>query len=204
MRPLFPFIVLAAPLTLLVGCAASSASINTFIEPGLDISQLHRIAVFPVRNTAIVPSEARQLNRDISQAINRRKPSIVIISSAEVIDVLNQKGLVDEWARFIDTYNSSGIPNSGLLKEIGSALGVDAILQGEVLNIHQVDGVYGGNKGTTRVTVRYSMIGVSEGKLLWEASSDGFRTTVTTVEPAPPLIQAIKLAQDKILSTLPF
>lgn len=189
---------------ILIGCAVSSASINTYVEPGFNGSSLNRIAIFPIRNTKIAPSEAQQLNRDISQAINKRKPSMVIVSSAEAINVLNEKGLADEWARFIDNYNASGIPNAGVLKDIGQALGVDAILQGEIVNIQQRDGVYGGNKGTTRVTVRYSMMGVQSGKLLWEASSDGLRATSTTVEPAPPIIEAIKLAQQKILETLPF
>ncbi len=158
---------------LFFGCAGSSASINTYVDPSFDGTNLNRIAIFPIKNTKIAPSEAQQLNRDISQAISQRKSSIVIVSSAEVIDILNQKGLADDWARFIDNYNSSGVPNSSLLKKIGEVLGVDALLQGEIVNIQQMDGAYGRNKGTTRVTVRYSMMGTSSGKLLWEASSDG-------------------------------
>lgn len=188
----------------LIGCATSSASINTYVDPSYSGSNLQRLAIFPIRNTRLAPSEAQQLNRDLSQAINKRKPSLVIVSSAEAINVLNEKGLADEWARFLDNYNASGIPNAAVLKDIGDALGVDAIIQGEIVNLQQTDGVYGGNKGTTRVTVRYSMMGVQSGKLLWEASSDGLRTTATTVEAAPPVIEAIKLAQAKILSTLPF
>ena len=199
---LFPISALFS--VLFFGCAASSASINTYVNPSFDGTKLNRIAIFPIKNTKIAPSEAQQLNRDLSQAINKRKPSMVIVSSAEVIEILNQKGLADEWARFIDNYNSSGIPNSTLLKDIGEVLGVDALLQGEIVNIQQMDGAYGRNKGTTRVTVRYSMMGVSSGKLLWEASSEGFRTTPTTIEQAPPIIEAIQLAQQKILATLPF
>lgn len=129
---------------------------------------------------------------------------MAIVSSAEAIQVLNDSGLADEWARFLDNYNSSGIPNASVLRDIGHVLGVDAVIQGEIVNIQQSDGVYGGNKGTTRVTVRYSMMGVQSGKLLWEASSDGLRTTATTLESAPPVIEAVQLAQQKILATLPF
>ena len=203
-KGLFLLVALVSTLFTFLGCAGSSASINTYVDPGFDGTTLNRIAIFPIRNTKIAPSEAQQLNRDISQAINKRKPSIVIVTAAEVIDILNNKGLGDEWAHFIDNYNSSGIPNSSVLKEIGQALKVDALLQGEIINIRQEDGVYGRNKGETRVTVRYSMMGTSSGKLLWESSSDGLRTTATAIEAAPPLIEAIKLAQDKILSTLPF
>lgn len=189
---------------LLIGCATSSASINTYVDPTFDGSGLERIAIFPVRNTRLAPSEAQQLNRNLSQAISKRRPSMAIMGSAEAIQVLNDSGLADEWARFLDNYTASGIPNAAVLRDIGQVLGVDAIIQGEIVNIQQFDGVYGGNPGTTRVTVRYSMMGVRSGKLLWEASSDGVRTTGTTLEGAPPIIEAVKLAQQKILSTLPF
>jgi len=38
---------------------------------------------------------------------------------------------------------------------------------------------------------------------LWEASSDGIKGTPTTLESAPPIIEAVDLAVDKILSNLP-
>jgi len=60
------------------------------------------------------------------------------------------------------------------------------------------------NRGETRVTVRYTMLGVNDGKLLWEATSDGIATTGTTVEKAPAIIEAVNLAVEKIVGSLPF
>ncbi|MBD3336100.1 MAG: hypothetical protein GF355_11355 [Candidatus Eisenbacteria bacterium] len=126
-----------------------------------------------------------------------------IMSAAEAQQLLNDHDLVGEWSYFLDSFATSGIPDANTLARIGEALDVDCIIQGEIVNVTQRDGVYGGNKGTTRVTVRYSMLDTRTGKLVWEASSDGVRTTATTVEPAPPIIEAVNLAVDRILTALP-
>ncbi len=72
------------------------------------------------------------------------------------------------------------------------------------MNVLQRDGVYGLYRGLTTVTVRYSLLGTDSGLLLWEASSDGRKETATTLESAPPLIDVILLAQEKINESLPF
>jgi hypothetical protein len=186
------------------GCAASSANIKTYVDPAFASTTIHRLAVFPLRNRRLTAVEARELYRDLSQAIVKKAPSIVIVSSAQAMKVLNESGLADQGARFHDNYFSGDLPNSSILKRVGHSLGVEAIIQGEIVNIQLTDGVYRGNKGTTRVSLRYSMVGVESGKVLWEASSDGSVTTVTTLESAPPIIDAVFSAQKKILTTLPF
>jgi hypothetical protein len=174
-----------------------------YIDPNYGAGQIQSVAVFPMRNANFAPSEARQINRKISTFINQQNPEIEIFGAAESIEKLNEADMADEWARFLDNYTSSGVPNVNSLKMFGDILGVDAIIQGEVVNIFQQDGRYGSNKGTTRVTIRFSMLGTTSGKVLWEASSDGISGTVTTVESAPPLIDAVNLAMDKILKNMP-
>ena len=116
--------------------------------------------------------------------------------------IRDRHSLADEWAKFLDDYNSSGIPNSQLLFEIGDALNVDAIMQGEIVDVYQRDGKYGGDTALSRVTVRYSILSTDSGKLLWEATSRGSRESATTLADAPPLIEVIQLAQEKILNNL--
>jgi len=188
---------------LLTGCATNKATINTYVDPNFSQGEVQEIAVFPIRNTRLAPSESQQINRKISQSIKRKNSSIEIMSSAEATRILNENDLSDDWAQFLDDYATSGIPNSNILAEIGSTLEVDAILQGAIVNITQEDGQYGGNKGTTRVTVRFSMLDTNEGNLIWESSSDGIKGTATTVGSAPPIIEVVNLAVDKILNSLP-
>ncbi len=137
-------------------------------------------------------------------AISQRNAEIVIMSSVEATNILNENDMADDWAKFLENYFTSGVPDSKLLSKIGDVLEVDAVIQGEIVSVRQRDGSFGGSKGQTRVTVRYSMLGVKDGKLLWEATSDGIRGTATTVESAPPIIEAVNLAVDKIVGALPF
>jgi len=196
--------LLGVALVMLCGCALQTATINQYTDPTYGQGSVQKLAVFPIRNARLAPSEAQQVNRKISTAIAQRNPGIKIMSSPEAIGILNANNLAGDWATFLDNYIASGVPDATRLSTIGKALDVDAIIQGEIVNLSQQDGRYGMNAGTTRVTVRFSMLGVKEGKLLWEASSDGLATTATNVEAAPPVIQAVNAAVDKIALNLPF
>ncbi len=190
---------------LLVGCRSrNSATINTYTDPSFTKGSIKRIAVFPMANFRAAQGEARTLERQISQSIQRLDPGISVIGPSEATAAINEHGLADKWAEFLRNYTSSGIPNTELLFQIGDLLGVDAIIQGELVNVLQRDGDYALYLGLTTVTVRYSLFGTDSGLLLWEASSDGRKETATTLESAPPLIDVILLAQEKINESLPF
>jgi len=203
MRNYLLFLISIGFVFILTSCAASTASLNSYVDPSFSNETIKRLAVFPIRNTKFAPSEAQQINRKVSQRIGRKNKNIDIMSSNEAIILLNDNDMSSEWARFLDNYNSSGIPDANILYKVGEVLKIDGIVQGEIVDLIQHDGRYGANKGTTRVTVRFSMLSTNSGKLLWEASSEGLRTTSTTLESAPPLIEAVNLAVDKILSNLP-
>ncbi|MFW6035299.1 MAG: hypothetical protein ACOCRZ_03490 [Halothermotrichaceae bacterium] len=187
----------------LIGCT-DKATINTYSDPSFSKNTITKLAVFPMKNTKLAPSESRTINRKIAQGIKDTDPTIEIISASEATKVMNREGLTDKWADFLDDYSSSGVPNTDTLFKVGDALGVDGIMQGEIVNIVQADGHYGWNGGVSQVTVRYSILGTDSGKLLWEATSEGRKDTLTTLEDAPPLIEAIMLAQEKIIENLPF
>lgn len=190
-------------IALFYGCAVSKATLNSYVDPNISNEKITRIAIFPIRNAKFAPSEAQQINRKISMVINQQNSQIKIMSSNEAINKLNENDLASTWAVFLDNYSSSGVPDKNVLYDIGQSLGIDAVIQGEIVNVFQQDGAYGINRGTTRVTVRFSMLSTNSGKLLWEASSDGIKGTPTTLESAPAIIEAVDLAVDKILTNLP-
>ena len=110
------------------------------------------------------------MNRRILAGIVAKNPSIKLLSAAEATRLLNEKSLASDWARFLDNYSTSGVPDSQALKKFGEALGVQAILQAEMVTVVQEDGAFGRQPGTTRVTVRATMLSLTDGKLLWEAT----------------------------------
>jgi hypothetical protein len=200
-KKLILFVFLLISLVILTGCG-ESATIDTYSDPSFSKGSISKLAIFPMQNTRLAPSQSRQINRNITRGVNSINPDIKIMGAREATRVINQNNLADEWADFLEDYNSSGIPNSQILFEIGDALNVDAIMQGEIVDVFQRDGRFGGNVAMSRVTVRYSVLGTDSGKLLWEATSRGSSETATTLSEAPPLIEVIKLAQEKILNNL--
>ena len=70
----------------------------------------------------------------------------------------------------LKNYSSSGVPNISTLKEIGIALNVDAIIQGEMYNFVEIVGSIW-QWGSTSLTIRYVMLSTINGDVLWDAMS---------------------------------
>jgi len=188
---------------LIAGCASQRATLRTFVDPSIRPESIQSVAVFPMRNVRLLPDEARELNRGVSQAFHRQNPSVKIVGPTHSTDLLNRANLAETYSDFLRDYSTSGIPNVTTLNEIRDALDVDAILQGEVFDIYQTDGIFGSHKGETSVTIRYVLLSTHNGNVLWEGTSNAKKVTATTVEPAPPLYEVVLIAQHKILGALP-
>jgi hypothetical protein len=102
-------------LATLAGCATRQATINAFVDPSFSTGQVRSLAVFPVRNARLAPSESQEINRRVSMAIRQRSPRTEILSAVEAVRILNEKGLASEWTRFLDNYTSSGVPDAPAL-----------------------------------------------------------------------------------------
>ena len=192
-----PLCVLALAL-MLGGC--TTASLDSFVDPSYSSKDIRKVVVLPMTNAGITPGQAQELSRAFAQGMLRANPNLEIMGAGEAIDKINAADLADEWATFLRNYNTSGIPNTNTVKRIGSTLGVDAIIQGSVLSVSQKDS-NGYDYPMTRVNVRYGAISAKTGAMLWEISSEG------TIQPysytAAPVIDAVRLAHDKILRSIP-
>ena len=122
------------------------------------------------------------------------------MGASEAVEKINQANLVDQWATFLRNFSSSGIPDTTTITKVGNALGVDAIIQGTILNVTQKDSD-GYSYPVTRVSVRYTMIGVKDGRVLWELTGEGVKQPYAYT--AAPIIDAVKLAHEKIISAIP-
>lgn len=184
-------------------CAVNRGTINSYVEPTYQQGSIKKIAVFSIRNAGRAPAEARDINVKIAQAIVAKNPSVEIVSPAAALKIINDAGLADKWADFVEDYYTSGIANKVILKEIAKSLNVDAVMQGQLVNVWQQDGNGWDQKGTTRITVSFSIVEATSAKQIWEASADGIKGNATEFGPAPPIADAIKLAIDKIVENIP-
>ena len=194
LRPLTAFVI----GLLLVGC--ETASLDSYVDPSYSAKDIRRVVVLPMTNAGITPGQAQELSRSFAQGMLRTNPNLEIMGAGEAIDKINAANLADEWAVCLRNYNTSGIPNTNIVKRIGAVLGVDAIIQGSVLSVSQKDS-NGFDYPMTRVNVRYGAINAKTGAMLWEISSEG------SIQPysytAAPVIDAVRLAHGKILSSIP-
>lgn len=188
-----------AGVFLLVGCGSSKVSLKTFVDPSIQTSSVKSVAVFSLRNTALSPGEALELDRAITQEMLQKNKLIQIVGASEATTKLNEVDLVVEYSKFLSDFEHSGIPNTSTLKKIGIQLGVDAILQGTLSDVVQKDATYG-VPATTSITLRYTLMSTHNGNTLWEGTSNARKTKGGQ---ASPLYEVIDLAQKKILTGLP-
>ena len=195
-----PTRVAIALVAALLVSACETASLDSYVDPSYSAKEIRKVVVLPMTNAGITPGQAQELSRSFAQGMLRTNPNIEIMGAGEAIDKINAANLADEWAVFLRNYNTSGIPNTNIVKRIGAVLGVDAIIQGSVLSVSQKDS-NGYDYPMTRVNVRYGAINAKTGALLWEISSEGAMQPYSYT--AAPVIDAVRLAHGKILSSIP-
>ncbi len=191
-------------ILLSLGCSTTT-SLRSFIDPSIQSSSIKTIVVFPMRNTSFSPGEALDIDREITRGFQQKNPNIKIIGSAEAISLLNQKNLVLSYDSLLYGFEHSGIPNTIILKRIGSILGIDAILQGRLSDISQKDGHWGvgAEVGITSLTIRYTLLSTQTGSTLWEGIASANLKGKIASTNAPPLFETTLIARDKILTSIP-
>lgn len=189
------------------GCA-SNVNLRSFTNPAIQSSSVKKIAIFPIRNARILPSESLEMVRSFTRELVKKNPNIKILSVTKSTDILNKNNMAVKYADFLRDYAVSGIPNVKILNEIGKALYVDAIAQGEIFDLSQKDGHFPGVMARTSLTLRYSLLQISKGDVLWEATCSASLQpsgiTASVWSPPPPIIEVIQLAQEKILTDIPY
>lgn len=187
---------------ILAGCAINKGTINSFYEPSYQVGSVKSLAVPSVRNARLAPSESQKIGRAVNQAISNKNPNVKLISANDFSNLLNDNKLVNNYADFIEDYVTSGIANREFLEKL-KQFEIDAIMISELSNLQQKDGAYGQHAGQTRITLTYTMIDTRTNDVIWTASADGIKGTASTIGEAPPLVEAINLAVEKVKAAVP-
>ena len=187
------------------GCAPLlSSSFNSIRDPDYDASSIGKLAVFPIRNSWIPDDKANRLLTELANAIDRKNDNVAVIGWDFSHSILVEKNLQKKWDDFLRDYWKTGKPDSNVIREVGSAINVDAIMQCEITYIMRRPGSFWESGGATYVTLHYMMFGVREGKLLWEASGAAVGVT-SRFQTSPPSVYSVASeAQRSITSSLPF
>jgi hypothetical protein len=187
----------------LTGCASTKTTVRSYTDPAVGTRVITSLAILPVRNAPIAQSESIRMNREIAQTVQRQNPSLRILGPVEAIQALNASNLVADYDNYLVALAQSGIPNAEILRRVGAALDVDAIMQGQIVGLYQEDGSYPGRPGVTKFALRYSIVSTQDALLMWETSEEVKRRTGTVFEQAPPLEEVLPEATEVILKSIP-
>jgi len=196
-------------ILLLYGCTANKATLKTYVNPTLNASRINSVAIFALRNAFVQKNselgtgEMIDINRMFQMEFAKKNPNTKLIDAVSSTDILNQNNLVNSYDTLLRVFENTGIPNTQILKKIGNKLATDAIMQGFVKEVFQRDGVYGGNRGETKIVVKYVMFSNTTGDVLWESSYEGYKGTSTTLAKAPPISDVIEILKKKLPGSLP-
>jgi hypothetical protein len=143
------------------------------------------------------------MNRDFVRAFIAANPHVVVTDAAVSARTLSDASLVERYGAFLQRYTITGIPNPQLLADMGSALHVDAIIQGEVIEIVQRHELLDVQDGETLVTIRYRMTGTRTASILWEGTGHAAAGKKELVRRVPPLSELIATAEQEVIKVVP-
>ncbi len=192
---------LGAGLAAVFMAACTTTRVRSYQDPSLSTTPLSFVAVLPLQNTRLGPRVAIDLNRGVVQALSRRNPKLKIMGPAEAQEKLGTSGLIETYSQFLRDYGTSGLLNKAALAKIGDALGVDAILQGDISQLEQQDG-YPYHPAYTKLTLRHSVVSLQSGVLLWESSAT-VRHETTAFNKAPEIEDVVPTAQSTLVAQMP-
>lgn len=195
--PLLPSLSVTAPEAFVDSAA------RTHVDPALATTSIRAVAVLPIRNVRITAEIGNEMDQTLIAALTTRNPTVRIVGPEDAAASLAKAGLMTRYTLFLRDYTVTAIPDPTLLAEVGKTLGVDAIVQGAIVELVQRNGFLNIQNGSTLATVRYRIISTSTGTMLWEGMASTSRVTKTDLEKAPQIRHALVLAERPILKALP-
>ncbi len=184
------------------GCAPTKATFNATVNPEISREKISNIAIMPFTGIEANKTNLGKIDTTVMNAFEKKKIKTKITGSYFASNKLD-KSLITDWETFSNGYAHGKSANVKLISQIGKDLKADGIVQGSVSNIIQHNAEYGAKFGDTKATLTINLFSAATGKLLWSATSQGTVGTLTTNDPAPPVINAVAAAVKEIFLNFP-
>lgn len=220
-KKVVPLLLLAVMLG--GGCAHRPGSLETYTTPELRQQAISSVALMPIRDIWLTPEEGGKLDGVLAQMVENEYPQIRVRDAGEVSNLLDQLTLKTRWQNYYDDYSIRGVPDTALIALVGEALGVDAIIQGELVDVRLSaasnqevlenlppqdrtelpDSSARPISGTVNVQFSMAMFGVGVRDLVWQASAGGETKTSDNPTGDLPISVAAREAIARISKALP-
>ncbi|NIM52809.1 MAG: hypothetical protein GTN62_15155 [Gemmatimonadales bacterium] len=184
-------------------CAAALWPVDTAVEPGFAQAEVRSIAVLPFFDWNLSIEEIRAATARITRVIEERNPDLRIVDPAEASDIIGAEGLAYDWALFLWDRRQGAAADHTVVMRAGDALGVDVLLQVELLEASQFDGSAEYGDAVTNVVVQVSLFDSADGGVQWTGTCGIEYADSYTPYRAPSVRNAARWALNSILDALP-
>lgn len=162
----------------LISCTPTKTLVDTSC-PGYRSSDFSRnqisvgkIGIMPVLGGA----EKEQFRRPMANKLNfyfsQTFGSGNVMSTQNVVNVLNDNNLAEDYYRALETYRLTGIIPKDLVMSLGEALGVEFLLYTSLLGSSEVDFISTGNSyqkvQTDEIYIQTQVWSTAKGDVVWE------------------------------------
>lgn len=196
-------------IILLCGCAHTN--INAYTNPNLSPGMVESVAVMPILGTRFAPRNARELNQSLIEGLKTTNPSVTTVTDVDVVQQMSVDGFSEKWESLIRAYRSTGYLDQDLIRSLDSLLGVDAVVQLEIIDAGEQDGSRKYNsssrewevdRGRAYLTVGVIMLSLQDASIIWEATANTTKNSFNS-PIAPNVSELFDSASKKILSSIP-
>ena len=172
---------------------------------------IQSVAVLPFPNQGLTQIDYRDIDTHLSTALGLRLADMRVMPSHRAASRVREAGDWEAWRTYQAGPLSVGALDTALVRQIGTTLGTDVFMTGELLDIFRQDGERltgrGGAgfgapaPGETRVEVQLYLFDCDSGRLIWRHAGKG-KLVSSSRDPAPPIADTVARAIDELLEHL--
>ncbi|OGU55190.1 MAG: hypothetical protein A2V66_00540 [Ignavibacteria bacterium RBG_13_36_8] len=186
---------------LIYSCAPSELTINYLVDPKISNEKISTIALMPLIDNYLTDEERMDIDERFFDLLEN---NYRVLDTEQSIELLKQNDLLEDWKIFWNNYLTNQHIDKNLLLTIGKRIKIDAIVQGNVLDISKQLPVHRKIIGETSAKLKYSIFSTTSGKLLWEANSFSKQINAHTDQATPMAMEALDIALDEIMDNFPY
>ncbi len=190
---------------------ASCAKGGDYHDINARTSPIESVAVLPFPDQRLGQLGYRDIDIHLSTALGMRLADMRVMPASQGVSRVREAGDWDAWRTYQAGPLSVGALDTALVRQVGAALGTDAFMTGELLDIFRRDGEQLTGRGAaqfgapapgeTRVEVQLYLFDCDSGRLIWRHSATG-KLVSSSRDPAPPIADTVAKAIDGLLEHL--
>ena len=198
-------------LPLLALAAAACGGSQAYYDINARTSPIESVAVLPFPDQGLTQVDYRDIDTHLSTSLGLRLRDMRVMPAPQGVSKVREAGDWEAWRTYQAGPLSVGALDTAVVRQVGEALGTDAFMTGELVDLFRKDGErltgVGGAQfgkpapGETRVEVQLYLFDCESGRLIWRHTGKG-KLVSSTRDPAPPIADTVAKAIDGLLKDL--